>query len=189
MNCFHVVHERAIGLQTSEEERAFQHADTTCKAALLSIIGDPLVDAYVQLPIGKAMWDALEARYGDSDSGSKLYVMEQFHDYWMVEVRSVVEQAHEIQALVKELELFRCALPDKFVAGCIIAKLPQSWTDFATSLKHKRQEFSTAELVGTFNVEDKARAKDVKDKKVGDGSSSAHMVQKNHPKPQKKKFQ
>jgi hypothetical protein len=30
-------------------------------------------------------------------------------------------------------------LPDKFVAGGIIAKLPPSWKDFATSLKHKRQ--------------------------------------------------
>jgi hypothetical protein len=89
------------------------------------------------------MWDALEARYGVSDAGSELYVMEQFHDYRMVEDRPVVEQAHEIQALVKDLELFGCALP-KFVAGCIIAKLPQSWSDFATSLKHKRQEFDVA---------------------------------------------
>jgi hypothetical protein len=96
----------------------------------------------------------------------------------MVENRSVVEQAHEIQALVKELELFGCALPDKFVAGCMIAKLPQSWTDFATSLKHKRQEFSTVELVGTLDVEDKSRAKDAKGKKVTEGISSAHVVQK-----------
>ena len=77
--------------------------------------------------------------------------MEQFHDYRMVENRPVVEQAHEIQALVKELELFGCVLPDKFVAGCMIAKLTQSWTDFAILLKHKRQEFSTAELVGTLD--------------------------------------
>jgi hypothetical protein len=85
---------------------------------------------------------------------------------------------------VKELELFGCALPDKFVADCLIAKLPQSLTDFATSLKHKRQEFSTAELVRTLDVKDKARVKDVKGKKV----TSAHVVQKNRPKPQKKKF-
>jgi len=189
MNCFHVVHEQPTGVRTSDEERAFQNADITCKAALLSVIGDSLVDGYVPLSTGKAMWDALEARFGVSDAGSELYVMEQFHDYRMVEGRPVVEQAHEIQALVKELELFGCVLPDKFVAGCIIAKLPQSWTDFATSLKHKRQEFSTAELVGTLDVEDKARAKDVKGKKVGEGSSSAHVVQRNRPKPHKKKFQ
>jgi hypothetical protein len=141
------------------------------------------------MSIGKVMWEALEARYGVSDAGSKVYVMEQFHDYRMVENRSVVEQTHEIQALVKELELFGCAPPNKFVAGCMIAKLPQSWTDFATSLKHKRQEFSTAELAETLDVKDKARAKYVKDKKVIEGSSSAHVVQKNRPKLQKKKFQ
>jgi hypothetical protein len=188
MRCFYVVQERPAGVPTADERRAFEHDDTTCKAVLLSIIGDSLIDAYVQMPTGKATWEALEARYGVFDAGFELYVMEQFHDYWMVENRPVVEQTHEIQALVKELELFGYALPDKFVAGCMIAKLPQSWTDFATSLKHKRQEFSTAELVGTLDVEDKARAKDVKGKKVTEGSSSAHVVQKNRPKPQKKKI-
>jgi hypothetical protein len=138
MRCFYVMQERPAIVPTADEQRAFEHDDTTCKAALLSIIEDSLIDAYVQMPIGKAIWEALEARYGVSDAGSELYVMEQFHDYRMVENRPVVEQAHEIQALVKELELFGCALPDKFVVGCMIAKLPQSWTDFATSLKHKR---------------------------------------------------
>jgi hypothetical protein len=85
--------------------------------------------------------------------------------------------------------MFGYVLPDKFVAGCMISKLPQTWTDFATSLKHKRQEFGIAELIGSLDVEEKARAKDVHGKKVGEESSSAHLVQKNHPKPQKKKFQ
>ena len=78
----------------------------------------------------------------------------------MIENRSVVEQAHEFQALAKELELFPCPLSDKFVAGGIIAKLPPSWKDFATSLKHKRQEFNVEELIGTLDVEERARTKD-----------------------------
>ena len=79
--------------------------------------------------------------------------MEQLYDYKMVENRSVVEQAHEIQALAKELQHFPCLLPNKFVIGGIIAKLPPFWRDFATSLKHKRQEFSVAELIGSLDVE------------------------------------
>ena len=102
--------------------------------------------------------------------------MEQLFDYKMVENRPVVEQAHEIQALAKELEQFPCVLPDKFVAGGIIAKLPPSWTDFATTLKHKRQEFSVAELIGSLDVEERARAKDTRGKGVE--TSSANMVQK-----------
>ena len=76
----------------------------------------------------------------------------------MVDNRSVVEQAHEIQALAKELEHFSCLLRDKFVADGIIAKLPPSWRNFATSLKHKRQEFSVVEFIRSLDVE-RARAK------------------------------
>jgi hypothetical protein len=40
MRCFYVVQERPAGVPTADEQRAFEHDDTTCKAALLSIIGD-----------------------------------------------------------------------------------------------------------------------------------------------------
>jgi hypothetical protein len=70
-------------------------------------------------------------------------------------------------------------LPDKFVAGGIIAKLPPTWMDFATSLKHKRKEFSIADLIGSLDIEEKARAKDTRGKRVV-GTSSANVVQKNN---------
>ena len=81
---------------------------------------------YISCTLGKEFWDALEAKFGVSDAGSELYLMEQLYDYKMVENRSVVEQAHEIQTLAKELEHFPCLLPDKFVVGGIITKLPPS---------------------------------------------------------------
>jgi hypothetical protein len=62
------------------------------------------------------------------------------------------------------------------VADGIIAKLPPSWRDFATSLKNKRQEFSVAELIGSLDVEERARAKDTRGKHVK--FSSANIVQK-----------
>jgi hypothetical protein len=97
----------------------------------------------------------------------------------MVDDRSVVEQAHEIQSLAKELEGFKCVLLDKFVAGGIIAKLPPAWMDFATSLTHKRKEFSIADLIDSLDVEEKARAKDTRGKGVV-GTSSVNVVQKNN---------
>ena len=62
------------------------------------------------------------------------------------------------------------------MAGCIITKLPQAWTDFASSLKHKRQGFGIADLIGSLDVEEKVRTKDIHGKKVIEGSSSAHVV-------------
>ena len=92
-----------------------------------------------------------------SNAGSELYVMEQFLDYRMVENRSMVEQAHEIHTLAKNLKNCSkespCVLPDKFVAGGIISKLPPFWRNFATSLKHKRQQFTIDGLTGTLDVE------------------------------------
>jgi hypothetical protein len=62
-------------------------------------------------------------------------------------------------------------LPNKFVAGCIIAKLPPLWRNFATALKHKRQEISVENLIASLDVEEKARAKDTTEK--GEGQATA----------------
>ena len=133
------VEPRLLGPHTAEDEQRFIHADTTFKGAMISILGESIVDTYVTMSTGKEMWDALEAKYGAFDAGSELYVMDSFMTTeWLRAGHSVLEQAHDIQTLVKEPENFGCVLPEKFVAGCIIAKLLQIWTNFATSLKHKR---------------------------------------------------
>jgi hypothetical protein len=99
----------------------------------------------------------------------------------MVDNRSIVEQAHEIQCIAKELDHLKIVLPNRFVAGCIIAKLPSTWRNFATFLKYKRQEVSVENLIASLDVEEKAWAKDT-GSKGGEGHSSANMVQRNHNK-------
>ncbi|KAK1678392.1 hypothetical protein QYE76_039240 [Lolium multiflorum] len=162
------------GPLTPEEDKAFGDATVIFVGAVLSVLGDKLVDAYLHIRNGKELWDALDAKF---DAGGELYAMEQFNDYRMVENQSVVEQAHEIQIMAKELELLKCVLPDKFVAGCIVAKLPPSWRNFSTSLKHQRHEFSVENIMGSLDVEEKARAKD-KHTGATEGRSAANMVQK-----------
>jgi hypothetical protein len=127
MNCYHT----AQGI-TSEEDK-FKVADNLFRGGVISALHSTYEDNYLCYPIGKKLWDALDAKFGVSDTSSELYVMEQLFNYKIVDNHSVVKQAHEIQVLAKELEQFPCVLPDKFVADSIIAKLPPSW----------RQEFST----------------------------------------------
>ncbi|KAK1603864.1 hypothetical protein QYE76_027537 [Lolium multiflorum] len=177
LGCFSATDARPEGPLSAEEQEKFEKVDAMFKAALFSILGDNIVDLYMAFDHGKDAWDALEAKFGVSDAGIELYVMEQYYVYRMTDERSVVEQAHEIQSLAKELEQFKCTLPDKFVAGGIIAKLPPSWRNFATSLKHKRQEFSVLDLIGSLHVEEKARAKDTRARSF-EGGSSANVVQK-----------
>jgi hypothetical protein len=165
-------------------EEKFNADDNLFRGAIIIVLVDNLVDTYLQRKTGKDVWEALEAQYGASDAGGELYVMEQFLDYRMVEDCSVVEQAHEVQALAKELENYSkeapCVLPNKFVAGVIITKLPHSWRDFAPSLKHKRKEFTFDDLIVTLDVEEKARAKDTRGKATA-GPSSANFVQRGNP--------
>ncbi|KAK1650120.1 hypothetical protein QYE76_067925 [Lolium multiflorum] len=174
IGCFSATDARPEGPLSAEEQEKFEKVDAMFKAALFSILGDNIVDPYMAFDHGKDVWDALEAKFGVSDAGTELYVMEQYYNYRMTDERSVVEHAHEIQSLAKELEQFKCTLPDKFVAGGIIAKLPPSWRNFATSLKHKRR---VSDLIGSLHVEEKARAKDTCARSF-EGGSSANVVQK-----------
>jgi hypothetical protein len=165
------------GVLTAEEQKKYDEANNLFVGCIISNLSDGLVRVYIDETEAKTLWDALVAKYDATDAGNELYLMESFHDYRMVNNRSVVEQAHEVQCIVKDLDLLKCPIPDKFVAGCIIAKLPSQWRNFATTLKHKRQEISVENLIATLDVEEKARKKDVPEK--GDqGQSSANLVQK-----------
>ncbi len=161
MNVFWVAGVTPTETITPEQEKMFKEATVLFLGAVISVIGDKLVDAYLHMHVAKDLWEALESKFGATDAGSEMYVMEQFHDYKMVDNRSVLEQAHEIICIAKELEVLKCNLPGKFVAGCIIAKLPNSWRNFATTLKHQRREFSVEDIIGHLSVEQNSRAKDV----------------------------
>jgi hypothetical protein len=62
---------------------------------------------------------------------------------------------------VGEFTHFNCVLPDRFVVGGIIAKLPRFWRSFAMTLKHKKEIMTVESLIATLDVEEKARSKDV----------------------------
>jgi hypothetical protein len=175
MNCYQAAQGKSKHF-TPEEQIMFDVADKLFRGAVIGALANKYVDSYLTCTSAKDLCDALDEKFSISDAGSELYIMEQLFYYKMVENRPVVEQAHEIQALTKELTQFPCVLPDKFVASSIIAKLPPSWIDFATTLKHKRQEFSVVELIGSLEVEERVRAKDTRGKGVE--TSSANMVQK-----------
>nr|CAD39988.3 OSJNBb0045P24.6 [Oryza sativa Japonica Group] len=153
MKCFWVSTGKPEGILTADQQKQFEEATTLFVGYILSVLGDRLVEVNMHMTDAKDLWDALNTKFGATDASNDLYIMEQFHDYRMADNRSVVEQAQEIQTMAKELELLKCVLPDKFVAGCIIAKLPPSWRS------------------------EKAREKDAASKGDG-GQSSANVVHK-----------
>ena len=127
---------------------------------ILSVLSDKLCDVYMNHHNARELWGAIEHKYGASDARHELYVIERYHGYKTVDNSGVVEKAHEIQCSARELQLLGRVLLDPFVAGDIIAKLPPSWRDFATALKHRRVSMSVADLLASLDIEEKARAKD-----------------------------
>jgi hypothetical protein len=119
---------------------------------------------YIHYKTTKEMLDTLNTEYGGSDAGTKLYIIEQYHNYQMVDGKSVVTQDHEIQCMAKELALLKIVIHDEFVARGIICKLPPSWRNFTTALKHKRMHMSISDLIASLDVEEKAQAKDRRSK-------------------------
>jgi hypothetical protein len=104
MNCYHAAQGKPENL--TPEESKFRAADNLFRGAVISALHSKFEKNYISCASSKELWVALEAKFGVSNAGSELYLMKQLCDYKMVENRSVVEQAHEIQALAKELELF-----------------------------------------------------------------------------------
>jgi hypothetical protein len=163
---------------TEEQNRVFELDNLTCLGCIMSLLSDQLCDIYMKYGVAREVWEALDRKYVESDVGCELYVNDQYHEYSMIDDRSVGEQAHEIQLLVGELAHFNCVLPDRFVVGGIIAKLPPSWKSFAMTLKHKKEVMNVESLIATLDVEEKARSKDVPRSGPPDaGPSNANVVE------------
>jgi hypothetical protein len=164
----------------------FDKANVMAVGYILSMMSDNLCDVYMMHKSARELWEAIEHKYSASDAGHELYIMEKYHDYKMADNCSVVEQAHEIQLIVGDLQQHGHILLDRFVAGGIIDKVPLTWRGFATSLKHKRQNFCVQDLLDSLDMEEKARAKDGPPKTF-EGQSSANFMQHAGQKKEKTK--
>lgn len=114
----------------------------------------------------------MEKNYVEAKVGRLLYMCEKLFYFCMDDARSIVAHAHDLQLLVGEISHLGCVLPPKFLVVAIVAKLPTTWRDFATSLQHKREEISIEDLIVALDVEEKARVKDALNQ------NKANIVQK-----------
>jgi hypothetical protein len=156
MNVLWVSKRKPKGELSSKKETEYMEANTIFCGAVVGVLAETLQDMYLHYKTTKVMWDTLNTESGGSDAGTELYIIEQYHDYQVVDGKSVVTQAHEIQCMVKELKLLKIVIPKEFVAGGIIAKLPPLWRDLATAHKHKRVHMSISVLIASLDVEEKA---------------------------------
>jgi len=80
MSCYHAAKGKPKQF-TPKEEQKFLAANNLFRGAVISALDKKYVDNYIICTTGKELWDALETKFGVSDAGSELYLMEQLFDY------------------------------------------------------------------------------------------------------------
>jgi hypothetical protein len=90
MNVFWMSEGKPEGELTPKKEKEYSEANTIFYGAVVGVLLETLQDMYLCYKIAKEMWDTLNIVYGGSDAGTKLYIIEQHHDYQMVDGKSVV---------------------------------------------------------------------------------------------------
>ena len=94
----------------------------------------------------------------------------------MVDNKDIKLQINEYHKLIEELRAEKIELPEQFVVGLLIEKLPDSWSDYKQQLKHKHKQLSLADLITHIIIEDTNRKeqKATKEKRM---TAKANLVQ------------
>ncbi|XP_077228272.1 uncharacterized protein LOC143861226 [Tasmannia lanceolata] len=90
--------------------------------------------------------------------------------------KPISAQIDEYQFIIGELAKEGMKLPDTFMAGSLIEKLPLSWKDFKIGMKHKTKEWTLDQVVVRVKIEEKNRLKD-KQLKAKEYTSKANIVE------------
>ena len=75
---------------------AWKSGDYLCRNYILNSLDDALFNVYSPKETAKNLWESLEKKYKVDDAGTKKFVAGRFHDYKMVDGKSVVEQCEEL---------------------------------------------------------------------------------------------
>jgi hypothetical protein len=75
---------------TPELEKAYSEANTIFYGVVVGVLVETLKDTCIHYKTAKEIWDTLNTEYGGSDADTELYIIEQYHDYQMVDGKSVV---------------------------------------------------------------------------------------------------
>ena len=70
-----------------------------CLNYILNALGDTLFNIFSPKESAKALWESLEKKYKVDDAGAKKFVVAEFHEFMMVDGKSVIEQVEELQLI------------------------------------------------------------------------------------------
>ena len=99
---------------------AWKHSDFLCKYYILNGLEDALYNIYSSKESTKALWETLEKKYKVNDANVSKNVVSLFHEFMMVENKSVIDQVETFQLLLSTLETEGYVLNEKFQVVLVI---------------------------------------------------------------------
>ena len=76
-------------------------------------------------------------KYTTKDVSKQKFVVGNYYKWEMVDNKDIKLQINEYHKLLEELKAEKIELPKHVVAGLLIEKLPDSWSDYKQQLKYK----------------------------------------------------
>ncbi|KAK3023360.1 hypothetical protein RJ639_043441 [Escallonia herrerae] len=128
------------------------------------------------------IWDVLNKKYVVEDAGTKRYAIGNFLQFQMSEETDVSSQIHESHLVVAKLTKEGMPLPEPFVTGSFIKKLPDSWSDYKSMMKHKRKDMTPEDVIVHITFVEKNRSHE-KAAKAKEFTSKANLIEERHDRP------
>ncbi|XP_051125150.1 uncharacterized protein LOC127247360 [Andrographis paniculata] len=136
-------------LEATRHKSKWENDDYICHGHILNAMFDPLFDTYQNMDSAKELWEALELKYMAEDASSKKFLVSDFNNYKMVDSRPVMEQYNELLCILGQFMQHDLKMDESIVVLCIIDKFPSAWKEFKRKVKHKNEELTLVELLGS----------------------------------------
>lgn len=162
----------------------WNNANKVCRHTILSTISDVLFDVHCSYKVAKEIWDNMNVKYTAEDATKHKFVVGNYLRWQMKEDKEIKVQINEYHQLIEELKAENIILPDVFVAGALVEKLPDSWNDYKQQLKHKHKQMSLNDLIVHIIIEDTSR-KECGAARAKALESRANLIQNNARKQQR----
>ncbi|XP_027151813.1 uncharacterized protein LOC113751866 [Coffea eugenioides] len=163
----------------AKTQESWQYANKVCRHTILQTLSNELFDVYCSSKEAKAIWEALVTKFTAENVTKQKFVVGKYNQWQMTDDKEMKIQSTEYQMLLEDLKNEDINLPEKFAAGMLIEKLPESWADYKNKLKHKEKNYTMDELVKHILIED-SNKRELRATKAKEMAYKANLVQSNN---------
>nr|GEU73140.1 hypothetical protein [Tanacetum cinerariifolium] len=100
-----------------------------------------------------------EAKYMVGDASSKKFLVSNFTNYKMSDLRLVMEQYIKLLGILGRFIKHKMKMDEAIQVSCVIEKLSHSWKDFKHTLRYKKEELTLVELASHLRTEESLKTK------------------------------